>query len=120
MRTTRLPRSSSPADSLELIDRTIETAREEFDDPTIDRQRVLELLIDQRLEDLKRDGGMEETRFSLFRGRSCDKGFEEVFFRWPVEYYEEFRRLGVEIVSARALRFYSGVGRSNDSDQSIR
>jgi len=86
-----------PTDTLALIDETIAKARAEFDDPEIDRQRVLELLIEQRLEDLKREGGMEETRFSLFRGRPCEEGFVEIPFRWPVEYYEEFRRLGVEI-----------------------
>ena len=80
-----------------LIDETVARARQEFDDPEIDRQQVLELLIEHRLEDLKHDGGMEETRFSLFRGRPIDEGFVEVPFRWPVEYYEDFRRLGVEI-----------------------
>ncbi len=84
-------------DTLALIDATIAKARAEFDDPEIDRQQVLELLIEQSLDDLKRHGGMEETRFSLFRGRPIDEGFVEVPFRWPVEYYEAFRRLGVEI-----------------------
>ena len=84
-------------DTLALIDTTVEKARAEFDNPEIDRQRVLELLIEHRLEDLKRDGGLEETRFSLFRGRPIEEGYEEIPFRWPVEYYEEFRRLGVEI-----------------------
>jgi len=71
--------------------------REEFQDPGIDRQRVLELLIEHRLEELEREGGMEETQCSLSKSDSCDEGFEEVTFRWPVEYYEKFRRLGVEI-----------------------
>ena len=85
-------------DTLALIDETVAKARAEFgENPEIDRQRVLELLLEQRLEDLRRDGGMEETRFSLFRGRPCDEGFEEIPFRWPVEYYERFRLLGVEI-----------------------
>ena len=75
----------------------MEKARAEFDDPDIDRQQVLELLIEQSLDDLKRHGGMEETRFSLFRGRPIQEGFVEVPFCWPVEYYEDFRRLGVEI-----------------------
>ena len=44
-------------DTLALIDKTVAKARDEFDDPEIDRQRVLELLIEQRLEDLKREGG---------------------------------------------------------------
>ena len=42
-------------------------------------------------------GGMEETQCSLSKSRPCDEGFEGVTFRWPVEYYEKFRRLGVEI-----------------------
>ena len=92
--TTRLRRSR---DTIALIDATVAKARQEFDDPDIDRQRVLELLLDHRLEDLKRDGGMQETRFSLFRGRPIQEGFVEVPFRWPVAYYEAFRRLGVEI-----------------------
>ena len=54
-------------DALALIDDTVAKARAEFDDPEIDRQRVLELLLEHRIETLKRDGGMEETRFSLFR-----------------------------------------------------
>ncbi len=33
-----------PRDALALIDETVERAREEFQDPGIDRQRVLELL----------------------------------------------------------------------------
>ena len=32
---------------LALIDETIAKAREEFDDPEIDRQRVLELLVER-------------------------------------------------------------------------
>ncbi len=84
-------------DTLVLIDETVAKARDEFDDPEIDRQQVLELLLEHRIETLKRDGGMEETQFSLFRGRPIEEGFVEVPFRWPVEYYEEFRRLGVEI-----------------------
>ncbi len=86
-----------PRDALALIDETVERAREEFQDPGIDRQRVLELLIEHRLEELEREGGMEETQCSLSKSRPCDEGFEEVTFRWPVEYYEKFRRLGVEI-----------------------
>ncbi len=84
-------------DTLALIDETVAKAREEYDDPEIDRQQVLELLLEHRIETLKRDGGMEETRFSLFKGRPCDDGFKEIPFRWPVGYYERFRRLGVEI-----------------------
>ncbi len=49
-------------------------ARAEFNDPDIDRQRVLELLLEPRIETLKRDGGLEETRFSLFRGRPIEEG----------------------------------------------
>ncbi len=86
-----------PRDALALIDETVERAREEFQDPGIDRQRVLELLIEHRLEELEREGGMEETQCSLSKSRPCDEGFEGVTFRWPVEYYEKFRRLGVEI-----------------------
>ena len=55
------------------------------------------MLIEQRLDDLRREGGMEETRFSLLRDLPCGEGFVEVPFRWPVEYYEEFRRLDVAI-----------------------
>ena len=36
-----------PRDTLALIDATIAKAREEFDDPEIDRQRVLELLVER-------------------------------------------------------------------------
>ena len=86
-----------PRDALALVDETVVRARAEFDDPEIDRQRVLELLLEHRIETLKRDGGMEEVQFSLFRGRPIEEGFVEVPFRWPVEYYEAFRRLGVEI-----------------------
>ena len=75
---------------------TIAKTRVEFEDPAIDRQQVLELLLEHRLENLS-DGGMAETRFSLFRGRPIQEGFVEVPFRWPVAYYEEFRRLGVEV-----------------------
>ena len=39
-----------PTDTLALIDQTVAKAREEFDDTEVDRQRVLELLIEQRLE----------------------------------------------------------------------
>ena len=45
-----------PRDALALIDETVERAREEFQDPGIDRQRVLELLIEHRLEELEREG----------------------------------------------------------------
>ena len=83
--------------ALRLIDETVAKARAEFDDPEIDRQRVLELLLEHRIESLKRQGGTEEVQFSLFRGRPIDEGFVEVPFCWPVEDYEEFRRLGVEI-----------------------
>ena len=61
-------------DTLTLIDETIEKARAEFDDLEIDRQQVLELLLERRIETLKRDGGMEKTQFSLFRGRSVEEG----------------------------------------------
>ncbi len=44
--------------ALRLIDETVAKARAEFDDPEIDRQQVLELLIEQSLDDLKRHGGM--------------------------------------------------------------
>ncbi len=72
-----------PRDALALIDETVERAREEFQDPGIDRQRVLELLIEHRLEELEREGGMEETQCSLSKSRPCDEGFEGVTFRWP-------------------------------------
>ncbi len=55
-------------DTLALIDATVEKARAEFDDPEIDRQRVLELLLEHRIETLKRDGGMEDTRFLAVQG----------------------------------------------------
>ena len=61
-----------------LIDATIAKARAEFDDPEIDRQQVLELLLEHRIETLKRDGGLEKTQFSLFRGRPIEDGFVEV------------------------------------------
>ena len=40
-------------DTLALIDETVAKARDEFDDPEIDRQRVLELLLEHRIETLK-------------------------------------------------------------------
>ena len=61
-------------DTLALIDQTVAKARDEFGDPEIDRQRVLELLIEQRLENLRHDGGMEETRFSLFKVDRSKRG----------------------------------------------
>ena len=56
-------------DTLALIDATVAKARQEFDDSDIDRQ-LLELLLEHRLEDLKHDGGMAETRFSPEAARS--------------------------------------------------
>ncbi len=60
-------------DTLTLIDGAVAKARQEFDDPKIDRQRALEILLEHRLESLKRDGGMEDVEFSLFRGRPMDE-----------------------------------------------
>ena len=75
-------------DTLALIDETVAKAREEFDDPQIDRQQVLELLLEHRIETLKRDGGLPDRR-----------GVRRGPLRWPVERYDEFRRLGLEIDS---------------------